>query len=148
MSEDITKRIEQVEKKVDKLQKSLDELNAKLSKHIEFIDKTYEGLRNPINAAKRFLEDNMGTKKVSTPQYIKQKLRKIQHKRVVFQFASGLLESLGWTEEDELEWYKTHEGHWVLRKVLLAEEPKRSSRGERIKEENLSDTVKEIIKKD
>jgi len=55
MSEDITKRIEQVEKKVDKLQKSMDELNAKLSKHIEFIDKTYEGLRNPIDAAKRFL---------------------------------------------------------------------------------------------
>tara|TARA_B100001057_G_scaffold495082_1_gene593250 strand:+ start:2590 stop:2763 length:174 start_codon:yes stop_codon:yes gene_type:complete len=55
MSEDITKRIEQVEKKVDKLQKSLDELNAKLSKHIEFIDNTYEGLRNPIDAAKRFL---------------------------------------------------------------------------------------------
>ena len=55
MSEDITKRIEQVEKKVDNLQKSLDELNVKLSKHIEFIDKTYEGLRNPINAAKRFL---------------------------------------------------------------------------------------------
>ena len=55
MSEDITKRIEQVEKKVDKLQKSLDELNAKLSTHIEFIDKTYEGLEIPINAAKRFL---------------------------------------------------------------------------------------------
>ena len=55
MSEDITKRIEKIKKKVDKLQKSLDELNVKLSKHIEFIDKTYEGLRNPINAAKRFL---------------------------------------------------------------------------------------------
>ncbi len=55
MSEDITKRIEQVEKKLDTLQKSMDELNVKLSKHIEFIDKTYEGLRNPINAAKRFL---------------------------------------------------------------------------------------------
>jgi|TARA_B100000035_G_scaffold11608_1_gene9771 chaperonin cofactor prefoldin len=55
MSEDITKRIERVEKKLDTLQKSMDELNVKLSKHIEFIDKTYEGLRNPINAAKRFL---------------------------------------------------------------------------------------------
>ena len=52
------------------------------------------------------------------------------------------------TEEDELEWYKTHEGHWALRKVLLAKEPKDPARGERIKEENLSDTVKEIIKKD
>ena len=55
MSEDITKRIERVEKKLDTLQKSMDELNVKLSKHIEFIDKTYEGLRNPIDAAKRFL---------------------------------------------------------------------------------------------
>ena len=27
----------------------------KLSKHIDFIDETYEGLRNPIQAAKRFL---------------------------------------------------------------------------------------------
>jgi len=41
--------------KVNDLQKSLDELNEKLGKHIEFIDKTYEGLRNPIDAAKRFL---------------------------------------------------------------------------------------------
>ena len=27
------------------------------------------------------------------------------------------MESLGWTEEDELEWYETHEGDWALRKV-------------------------------
>ena len=31
---------------------------------------------------------------------------------------TGLLESLGWTEDDELEWYKTHEGDWALRKIL------------------------------
>jgi len=51
----LNKKIEQLDKKVDKLQLTLDELNAKLSKHIGFIDETYEGLRNPINAAKKFL---------------------------------------------------------------------------------------------
>jgi len=41
--------------KVDALQDSVNELNSKLSKHIEFIDETYRGLKNPIDAAKRFL---------------------------------------------------------------------------------------------
>ena len=53
--EKLLKEIELLNVKVNDLQKSLDELNAKLGKHIEFIDKTYEGLRNPIDAAKRFL---------------------------------------------------------------------------------------------
>lgn len=91
----------------------------------------------------------MGTKKVSTPTIYQAEVREDPNtKELYFNLPSGLLESLGWTEEDELEWYKTHEGHWALRKVLLAEEPKDTARGERIKEENLSDTVKEIIKKD
>ena len=51
----LNKKIEQLDKKIDKLQLTLDELNAKLNKHIGFINDTYEGLRNPINAAKRFL---------------------------------------------------------------------------------------------
>ena len=55
MSKNLEKDIEELKKKVDKIQLTLDELNAKLSKHIGFIDETYEGLRNPINAAKRFL---------------------------------------------------------------------------------------------
>ena len=55
MSKELEKKIEQLDKKVDKLQLTIDELNVKLSKHINFIDTTYEGLRNPINAAKRFL---------------------------------------------------------------------------------------------
>ena len=42
--------------KVDKLQLTLEALDNKLTKHIGFIDKTYEGLRNPIDAAKRFLK--------------------------------------------------------------------------------------------
>ena len=54
-NEMLTKKIEQLDKKVDKLQLTLDELSVKLSKHIGFIDETYEGLRNPINVAKKFL---------------------------------------------------------------------------------------------
>lgn len=48
-------KLEKVELKVDKLQLTLDKLETKLSKHIDFIDNTYEGLRNPIDAARRFL---------------------------------------------------------------------------------------------
>jgi uncharacterized coiled-coil protein SlyX len=55
MSKQLESRIEKLEQKVDKLQLTLEKLDAKLSKHISFIDETYEGLRNPINAAKRFL---------------------------------------------------------------------------------------------
>ena len=51
----LRKEIERLNMKVDKLQLTIDELNAKLSKHIGFIDETYEGLKNPINAARRFL---------------------------------------------------------------------------------------------
>ena len=50
----LTKKIGELDKKVDKLQLTLDELSVKLNEHIGFIDKTYEGLRNPIHAAKRF----------------------------------------------------------------------------------------------
>jgi len=55
MSKTLEKKMEELDKKVDKLQLTLERLDAKLSKHINFIDDTYEGLRNPINAAKRFL---------------------------------------------------------------------------------------------
>ena len=51
----LLEEIKKTNKKVDKLQSSIDELDAKLTKHIGFIDATYEGLRNPIDAAKRFL---------------------------------------------------------------------------------------------
>ena len=46
--EKITLRLEKIE-----MQQQL--LFEKLGKHIDFIDETYEGLKNPINAAKRFL---------------------------------------------------------------------------------------------
>ncbi len=55
MDKELKNKIEKLDKKVDKLQLTLEQLDAKLSKHIDFIDSTYEGLRNPINAAKRFL---------------------------------------------------------------------------------------------
>ena len=41
----LRKEIEILNMKVDKLQLTIDELNAKLSKHIGFIDETYEGLK-------------------------------------------------------------------------------------------------------
>ena len=54
--EALKKDIELLNLKVDKLQLTIDNLDAKLTKHIGFIDSTYEGLRNPIDAAKRFLK--------------------------------------------------------------------------------------------
>lgn len=54
-NKDLIKKVEELDKKVDRLQLTIEQLNATLSKHINFIDTTYEGLRNPINAAKRFL---------------------------------------------------------------------------------------------
>ena len=49
------KEIKKLQDKIDRLQKSVDELSVKLFKHIEFIDKTYDGLRNPIDAARKWL---------------------------------------------------------------------------------------------
>jgi len=54
--EKLIRDIELLNVKVDKLQLTLEALDNKLTKHIGFIDKTYEGLRNPIDAAKRFLK--------------------------------------------------------------------------------------------
>ena len=34
---------------------AIDKLNNKLEKHIDYIDNTYEGLRNPIEGVKKFL---------------------------------------------------------------------------------------------
>lgn len=55
MDKELENRLEKIELKLDKLQLTLDKLEGKLGKHIDFIDETYEGLRNPINAAKKFL---------------------------------------------------------------------------------------------
>ncbi len=62
MNEELEKRrsvvrgdLDRLEKKIDKLQSSFDKLNGNLEKHIDFIGKTYEGLKNPIEGVKRFL---------------------------------------------------------------------------------------------
>ena len=54
MSKDIEKKLDKLIHKVEKLQLTIDKLDAKLNKHIGFIDDPYEGLKNPINAARRF----------------------------------------------------------------------------------------------
>ena len=52
--EQITNELQALHEKLEKIQLTVDELNAKLSKHIGFIDETYDGLKNPIYAAKKF----------------------------------------------------------------------------------------------
>ena len=47
--------IKKLHEKIDRLQKTIEDLNVKLSKHIKFIDSTYEGLKNPIEAARKWL---------------------------------------------------------------------------------------------
>jgi len=47
-------KIEVLEAKIDKLQRSVNKLEKKLSNHIEFIDRVYEPLRNPISKIKNF----------------------------------------------------------------------------------------------
>ena len=54
-TEKIIKDLSDLHNKIDKLQLTIDELDVKLTKHIGFIDDTYEGLKNPINAARRWL---------------------------------------------------------------------------------------------
>ena len=52
--EQITNELQALHEKLEKIQLTVDELNAKLSKHIGFIDETYDGLKNPLYAAKKF----------------------------------------------------------------------------------------------
>tara|TARA_B100000212_G_scaffold316172_1_gene270878 strand:- start:940 stop:1134 length:195 start_codon:yes stop_codon:yes gene_type:complete len=54
LKEQLTDELHALHEKLDKLQLTVDELNAKLSKHIGFIDETYDGLKNPLHAAKKF----------------------------------------------------------------------------------------------
>ena len=49
------KEIKKLNAKIDRLQKTVDDLSEVLYKHIEFIDKTYSGLKNPIEAARKWL---------------------------------------------------------------------------------------------
>ena len=52
----IRRDIDELEKKLDTIEAKLDKLNDNFEKHIEFIDNTYEGLKNPIKLATRFFK--------------------------------------------------------------------------------------------
>ena len=52
----IRRDIDELEKKLDIMEKKIDKLNDNFEKHIEFIDNTYEGLKNPIKLATRFFK--------------------------------------------------------------------------------------------
>ena len=51
----IIQKMDKLKEQLDKIEKKQEKLDQKLSRHIDFIDKTYEGLRNPIDAARRWL---------------------------------------------------------------------------------------------
>ena len=51
----IRRDIDELEKRLDTIEEKIDKLSTKLDKHIDFIDDTYEGLKNPINAARKWL---------------------------------------------------------------------------------------------
>lgn len=55
MDKDLEKQLEIINLRLQQIETNQKILLEKLGKHIDFIDETYEGLRNPINAAKRFL---------------------------------------------------------------------------------------------
>ena len=47
-------QIKLLEAKIDRLQRSITKLEKKLTDHINFIDRVYEPLRNPISKIKNF----------------------------------------------------------------------------------------------
>ena len=51
----IRRDIDQLEKRLDTIEEKIDKLNTILAKHIDFIDNTYEGLKNPIKFATKIL---------------------------------------------------------------------------------------------
>ena len=51
----IISELEKINLRLEKIELQQQMLLEKLGKHIDFIDETYEGLKNPIKAAKRFL---------------------------------------------------------------------------------------------
>ena len=55
-NEDLYQKLKDMENKIYQLKEKIDVLNSKLEKHIDFIDDTYEGLKNPIKMATRFFK--------------------------------------------------------------------------------------------
>ena len=51
----IRRDIDELEKRLDTIEEKIDKLNTILEKHIDFIDNTYEGLKNPIKFATKML---------------------------------------------------------------------------------------------
>ena len=52
----IRRDIDELEVRLDTIEEKIDKLSAKFDKHINFIDNTYEGLKNPIKMATRFFK--------------------------------------------------------------------------------------------
>ncbi len=52
----IRRDIDEVMAKLNNIDDKINKLNEKLEKHIDFIDDTYEGLKNPIKMATRFFK--------------------------------------------------------------------------------------------
>ena len=52
----IKKDFDILEKKLDNIEAKIDKLSEKFDRHINFIDDTYEGLKNPIKMATRFFK--------------------------------------------------------------------------------------------
>ena len=55
-NDDLYQKLNDMENKMYQLEEKIDVLNSKLEKHIDFIDDTYEGLKNPIKMATRFFK--------------------------------------------------------------------------------------------
>lgn len=55
-NDDLYQKLSDMENKMYQLEEKIDVLNSKLEKHIDFIDDTYEGLKNPIKMATRFFK--------------------------------------------------------------------------------------------
>ena len=52
----IRRDLDELEVRLDTIEEKIDKLSAKFDKHINFIDDTYEGLKNPIKMATRFFK--------------------------------------------------------------------------------------------
>jgi len=52
----IRRDLDELEVRLDTIEEKIDKLSAKFDKHIDFIDNTYEGLKNPIKMATRFFK--------------------------------------------------------------------------------------------
>lgn len=55
-NDDLYTKLNDIENKMYNIEEKIDVLNNKLEKHIQFIDDTYEGLKNPIQLATKFFK--------------------------------------------------------------------------------------------